>query len=78
MPIPSEQPATATPEAEQPLEDTLDDFVDAAEQFKQAILQIKSLDKDERAKVEKFILENRVTAEGFLSSLEPDSGSAEN
>jgi len=79
MSTPSEEPNTPTvPEAESPLEDQLDDLVDAAEQFKEAILQLKSLDKESRTMVERFICENRSIFEGFSHSLEAEDQSAEN
>ncbi|MBN2096212.1 hypothetical protein JW752_02315 [Candidatus Peregrinibacteria bacterium] len=78
MPTPSEESNTPTaPEAERPLEDLLDDFVEAAEQFKRGVLELKALDDAERAMVENFIREGRMVFDGFLNSLKPADESAE-
>ncbi len=76
MTTPSETPAA--PETDRSLEDLLDDFVQATEEFKQGILELKELDDAKRDMVENFIREGRDVFGGLLNSLKPADESAEN
>lgn len=76
MTTPSKE-STSAPIFEKPLEDLLDDFVQATEEFKQGVLEIKELDKAERTMVENFIHEGRKVFGGFLNFLKPTEESPE-
>lgn len=76
MTTPSEK-STSAPIFEDPLEDLLDDFVQATEEFKQGILDLKKLDEAKRIMVENFIHEGRKVFDGFLTTLKPSEDSAE-